>query len=147
MIDEGVIAVGGEEIGDLSCRPSLDDLKVALRASFPDRSERALGIFVGYWRAFLYEMTLGDLVALSISRGQVAIGRVLGDYEYRPRERGHIRHVRQVDWLNAALPRDRFDEDMRATLNSRGTICRIHAPNAAHRLEVAAIIGSDPGPS
>lgn len=146
MIDEGVVAVGGHELGDLSHRPTLEDLRVELRERFPERNERAIGIFVGYWRAFLYDMMVDDLVALSLTDGRVALGRLVGGYRYRPDEPDQVRHAREVDWLLRELPRDRFDDDIRATLNSRGTICRVRARDAVRRFETAAIIGSDPGP-
>ena len=146
MINEGFVAVGGRELDDLSHRPTLEELRVDLGQRFPDRNERAIGIFVGYWRVFLYDMAIGDVLALSLTGGRVAVGRVIGDYEYRVDQSDHVGHVRRVDWLISDLLRDRFDDDIRATLNSRGTICRIRAHDAVRRLETAAIIGSDPGP-
>lgn len=146
MINEGVVAVGGHELDDLSHRPTLEELRVDLGDRFPDRNQRAIGIFVGYWRSFLYDMVVGDVLALSLTGGRVAVGRIIGGYMYRPDQPDHVRHARPVDYLISNLPRDRFDEDIRATFNSRGTICRIRAHEAVRRLETAAIIGSDPGP-
>jgi predicted Mrr-cat superfamily restriction endonuclease len=99
MIDEGVVAVGGHELGDLSHRPTLEDLRIELRERFPERNERAIGIFVGYWRAFLYDMTVGDVVALSLTDRRVAVGWLVGGYRYRPDEPDQVRHARSVDWL------------------------------------------------
>lgn len=147
MLKDAVVAVGGHELGDLSGSPTLADLRVELRKRFPERSERAIGVFVGYWRPFLYDMAIGDMIAMSLSGRRVAIGRVTGDYWYRPDEPDRVRHARAVDWLAVDLDRDRFDPDIKATLDSRGTICRIGAEQAARRLALAAELGGDPGSS
>lgn len=145
MLRDHVVAVGGHELGDLSHGPDLEDLRDELRERFPDRTERAIAIFVGYWRQFLYDMKAGDIVALSLSGGRVAIARVTGDYAYRPSAKDRIRHARAVEWLGSDIPRERFDHDIKATLDSRGTICRIRAAGAKRRLLAAAETGIDPG--
>jgi hypothetical protein len=50
MIRDHVVAVGGHELGDLSYGPALEDLRHELRERFPDRPERGIANFVGYWR-------------------------------------------------------------------------------------------------
>lgn len=145
MLRDHVVAVGGHELGDLSYGPDLEDLRIELRERFPERPDRGISNFVGYWRQFLYDMEPGDLVALSLSGSRVAIGRVIGRYAYRPTAPDRIRHARAVEWLATDLPRDRFDYDIKATLDSRGTICRIRATAARRRLLAAADTGNDPG--
>ncbi len=145
MLREHVVAVGGHELGDLSHGPDLEDLREELRERFPDRPGRGIANFVGYWRQFLYDTQPGDLVALSLSGGRAAIGCVTGGYRYRPAAPDRIRHARAVEWLVSDLPRDRFDHDIKATLDSRGTICRIRAQGAARRLRAAPDTGNDPG--
>jgi restriction system protein len=146
LLSQGLVTVGGHELGDLSHAPSTDELRSELRDRFPERNERAIGIFVGYWRSFLYDMQVDDLVAMPLTGRRVAIGRVVGGYEYHDQELERIRHARPVEWLVRDLPRDRFDDDIRATLGSRGTICRLRADDAVNRLEAAVASGSDPGP-
>lgn len=145
LVRGAFIAIGGHELGDLSDSPTLDELRAELSARFPERSPRGIANFVGYWRQFLYEIRSGDLVALSLSDGRVAIGRVDGNYEYRPSAPERIRHARLVEWLDPDMPRNRFADDLRNTMGSRGTICRFRADRADHRLEVAARTGFDPG--
>lgn len=144
MIRDHVVAVGGHELGDLSYGPTLEDLRHELRERFPDRPERGIANFVGYWRQFLYDMRPGDLVALSLSGSRVASGRVTGGYAYRPSAPDRIRHARAVEWLAPDLPRARFDRDIKATLDSRGAICRIRAAAAHRRLLATADTGMEP---
>ncbi len=127
MLRDHVVAVGGHELGDLSHGPELEDLRDELRDQFPERTDRGIANFVGYWRQFLYDMQPGDVVALSLSGSRVAIGRVTGGYAYRLSAPDRIRHARAVEWLASDIPRGRFDRDMKATLDSRETICRIRA--------------------
>ena len=64
------------------------------RAS-PDRTPQAIGMFVGYWRAFRVEMEIGDIVVVPLLGRRVAIGEVSGAYTYRADELNpRLRHRR-----------------------------------------------------
>lgn len=115
-----------------------------LRERFPDRRDRGIANFVGYGRQFLYDMQPGDLVALSLSAGRVAIGCVKGGYRCGPSAPDRIGHARAVKWLVSDLPRVRFGHDINATFESRGTVCRIRAQGPERRLRPAADTGNEP---
>lgn len=140
---EHVVAVGGHELGNLSHRPDLPEAREQLRERFPDRRDRGIANFVGYCRQFLYDMQPGDLVALSLSNGRVAIGCVTGGFRYGPSAPDRIGHARAVEWLVSDLPRVRFGHDINATFESRGTVCRIRAQGPERRLRTAADTGNE----
>lgn len=130
MLDAGVVAIGGSEIGDLSARQSDGEIARRLRAAMPGRSERAITTFVRYWRQFLNEMVAGDYVLVPLAGRRVAIGEVVGPYAFRgDAERPELRHTRPVDWL-AVLARDRLDPELRARVDAPGTIGRVRVPDA-----------------
>jgi hypothetical protein len=93
---DGIMAIGWDEIGDLSHYP--DHASIAQRlteayglSSSPSNDSRACF-------DFLYSMKSGDQVIVKRGRDEVVgYGIVVGDYEFRP-ERATYRNVRKVRW-------------------------------------------------
>lgn len=135
MLEDGVIAFGSGELGDLAKRPGDETLAAKLRAALPNRGARAISNLVAEWRCFLDEMRTGDTVLAPLTASRVAIGRVRGGYRYRPRATDpRLRHVRRVEWLRT-LPRHALPQGLRAPLAEAGTIGEISAAGAAQRVE------------
>lgn len=128
-LTEGVIAMSNDEVGDLSDWPGDDALRRHLEAELTKRgdarSNQAYGTFVRYWRSFRLDMQPGDLVAVPLVGRRVAIGEIVGDYEYRPGEPDRrMRHVRRVRWIRES-ERSALDDRLRKVVNAPGTICQI----------------------
>jgi hypothetical protein len=122
---EHIISMSADEVGDLTVWPGHDALKRRLAQALPDRSRRAIGGFVRYWRYFRLEMAPGDLVLVPISDRKVAVARVLGDYLYDPGQPDvRLRHRRTVEWRRT-LNRSDLPDDQRRVVNAPGTICRV----------------------
>lgn len=137
MVDDDLIAISADEIGDVTDEPTDDEYRARLRQApqLADRSDKAIGTFVSYWRMFRSDMQAGDMVAVPLSDKRVAIGEIIGGYAYRPREPElRLRHIRPVRWLSSGLPRSDLDDDLRRVVNAPGTICSIGAVDAAGRL-------------
>jgi len=136
MLREGVIAIGGDEIGDLSDRPGSAEIRARLRTApeLAGRSDAAISRFVAYWRAFLGEIRTGDYLLVPLTRRRVAVGRIAGSYRYRA---GHpnprLQHARPVEWL-LTLHRDGLDSDLRKRVDAPGTVARVRLPDAAARV-------------
>ncbi len=145
-IANGFVAMGGEEIGDLSWVEDPEVIRAKLTQSMPDRSTQAIGIFVGYWRRFLWEAATGDLVALPTRGRDVAIGEFVGPYGYVGTAKPRARHRRAVSWDTKVVTRDAFGPDLLNTLSGMATILQFKAPNAASRLRALTKTGIDPGP-
>ena len=57
---------------------------------------------------FAYQIEIGDLVMLPfrfIHWGKIAVGKVVGDYDYRPENSKWAKHCRPVEWLSTTFPR------------------------------------------
>jgi restriction system protein len=139
MVELSVVAMGTAEVGDLTDLPSPDALRASLAAARPDRSATATARAMGSWRAFRSGIATGDVVVVVRRGRRVAIAEVVGDYEYRPKERDErLRHVRPVRWLSTELSADQLPDDIRRSIGAPGLLGRVTPPNAAARLSAAA---------
>ena len=132
-LNEGVIAISRDEIGDLTSWPGDDALRHRLERALEERgdprTDRAYSTFVRYWRSFRLDMKPGDRVAVPLTGRRVAIGEIVGDYEYVEQEpEPRVRHIRRVRWL-ARCDRSDLDEALRRVVNAPGTIGRINKAN------------------
>lgn len=140
-ISRSIIAISGDEIGDVTDNPTSEKLRSRLRAApkLATRSERAFGIFVGYWTTFRSTMQVGDLVVVPLTGRRAAIGEVTGPYEYRKAEpEPKLRHVRSVRWLATNIERRNLPADLLKTVNAPGTLFGFSAPHATRRLREMA---------
>lgn len=146
MIANGFVSIGGDEIGDLTGVTDAETIRDWLAKSMPDRSTRAISLFVGYWRRFLWEATSGDLVVLPTRARDVAFGEFVGPYHFVKSAEPHARHRRAVSWNATGVDRDTFDSDLLTTLNGQHTVQEFKAIGAVRRLQSLARTGVDPGP-
>ncbi|MEU6749391.1 CBS domain-containing protein [Spirillospora sp. NPDC046719] len=144
---EGLVIVGWNEMGDLSTIRTWAELTSVLQRVYPEASRNVIGNWTGQLWKFLKEIREGDLVVMPLrtNSGHVAIGRVTGPYEYRGDEPEGFRQIRKVAWVNPALAKDTIKSDLRASLGSLLTVCRLTRNNAARRIVALADDGVDPG--
>lgn len=129
----GIVAVSNDEVV-VHDRPTPEELRRRIGAAHPETKPRGIAIFTRYWKNFLDDMQVADVVAVPLSGRRVAIGVVLGDARWQGDLPSWARNNRPVEWVCADLPRDRLPEDLLKTVNSMGTICRFNAEAAANRL-------------
>lgn len=134
MLSSGFVAVGGDEIGDLSEVTDVEVIRRTLLQTMTDRTETAINLFVGYWRRFLFDSDVGDLVVLPTQHHGVAIGEFTGRYRYVESADPHARHRRAVDWLAFGLDRSDFEPELARVLSGRHTVQEFKATDAAQRL-------------
>lgn len=137
FVRESIVAISADEIGDVTDEPTKAEFRARLRSvpALTDRSDLAIGQFVGYWMRFRSRMAIGDVVVVPLLGARAAIGVVAGDYRYRPREpTPRLRHVRDVEWRVTDLPRRALDADLVKVVNAPGTICAFRPPDAVARL-------------
>ncbi|MFC5821950.1 hypothetical protein [Nonomuraea harbinensis] len=146
-LEEGMIVIGWHEVGNLARYTSRNDLAQALRDAFPTAGPHVIANWMGQVWRFANEIRSGDLVAMPLKShsGHVAIGEVIGAYEHRPHEPVDFQQVRKVKWLRKDAPLGTVKDDLRASLNSMLTICRLAHDNAAVRIARMAVTGTDPG--
>jgi restriction system protein len=118
-----------------------DALKDLLRGTFPEFSERRIGMGASQIFAFVSTMKVGDWIALPQKTAPaIAFGEIIGNYEYKydPKDEGLYSHSRRVKWLNKEVPRSVIDQDILDSLGSLLTICRIERNDAEARIHQLA---------
>ncbi|GAA1888918.1 CBS domain-containing protein [Actinomadura bangladeshensis] len=146
-LQEGLAIVGWNEVGDLGGVQTWSELSGELRSAYPDAARNVIGNWTGQLWRFTTEIQDGDLVVMPLKTkpGHHAIGRVTGPYEYRSAEPVGFRQVRTVDWIRWDIPTEVMRPDLRATLRSLLTVCRLTRNDAASRIAAVAADGADPG--
>lgn len=88
------------------------------------------------WR-FAHEIKDGDMVVLPRKQPKVvAVGKITGDYAYRPDLEGtYGPHTRRVEWQVTDIPRANFDQDILYSLGGLATVFQPRADNAEIRIE------------
>jgi restriction system protein len=90
-------------------------------------------------------MSEGDTSVLPLKTrpGQIALGTVLGPYQYKEIG-GEWRHTRRVHWIRE-VPRSTFRQDLLYSFGAFLTVCRITRNNAEERVAIVLAGGEDPG--
>lgn len=142
---EGLVLAGWPEVGDLTDVSTWDDLGSVLAVAYPHENPRVLSNWRGQLWRFRTVISEGDYVVLPRKDKLLAIGRVVGPYEYAPSAPSSMRHRRKVEWLTRDLPRENANADLRATLGSLLTVSELRRFDAANRIAELARTGTDPG--
>ena len=121
--EENVVAIGWENMGDVSDLETREDFKDRYREANPDASRWRVSINGGQIYRFTQEIQEGDYVLtyMKASR-EVLIGLIEGPYEYL--DEGyldHYHHVRRVQWLKK-VSRDDFGPRARNSMGSSLTV-------------------------
>lgn len=146
-LDEGLTFIGWPKLGDISGLDTREDIRLALKAAYPDSADNVIANWTGQLWRFTNQIAVGDYVVMPLhtNPGYVAIGSVTGEYEYRETEPIAFRHIRAVNWLRKDTPRESFRPDLRASITSLLTVCGLTRNDAARRVAYLAEHGVDPG--
>lgn len=68
----------------------------------------------------------------------IAVGRVIGPYDYHTDLPEGVRHVRPVQWIQTGIPRTAFGQDLILSFGSLLAICRVERNNAEQRIRAIA---------
>ncbi|KPF81416.1 restriction endonuclease [Novosphingobium sp. AAP93] len=140
----GKAMIDFNEVGDLSQFADRAAILGHLDEVLPARSANTLKNFAAQLNQFAHVIEVGDLMVLprKLTSG-VAIGEVTGPYQYDPNSPTY--HTRAVKWLNEAIPREAFKQDLRFSFGAFMTVCEIKRNNAVERVKTVLATGSDPG--
>jgi 5-methylcytosine-specific restriction protein B len=135
-LSEGMVAIGWGQLPDLSHVTSKSDVAALFHEHVPDDSLRQVGTRKVIVYDFVREIKVGDLVLLPLKTKQhtVAVGRVVGPYEYREDGPYESRHIRRVEWLDNDVPIARFG-NVRRWIDLPRTVGEIMFPDAAELIE------------
>jgi restriction system protein len=135
FLERSVIGIGWGEVGDLSSYPDRDALKAAYRGAFPSSSDPHVHTQVGQLWAFGARMQPGDIVVVPfLTRREIAIGEIRGPYRWLSDGDADMRHVRDVEWFVADLPREAFDVDLLHSFGGSMSICSVTRNGAERRV-------------
>jgi restriction system protein len=145
VITQGRLMLGFMDVDDLSGMPNREAIATHLRQVMPQAGDNRVRNFAAQLNQFVNTIEVGDLVVLprKLTSG-VAIGEVTGDYAFDPH--GVSRHTRAVNWLQEAIPRDVFAQDLRHSFGAFMTVCEIKRNAALERVRKVLLTGTDPGP-
>lgn len=137
---------GFYEVPDLAGAATREDLGIIVATAFPGAKEGRIQNFSAQLWALRSRIAVGDFVVMPLKNSPViAIGKVTGDYAYLVDADSNLRHVRPVTWLRDDVPRTAVKQDLLYSLGAFLTICEVSRNDAAHRIEVTARTGTDPG--
>src|SRR5207244_7920691 len=104
---EGIVAIGWEELGDLSQYPDVGAIRTAIQQRHGEDINPVQDALACY--QFAHEMKVGDVVFAKRGRREiVGYGVIASEYRYEPK-RGSFTNVRSVDWKKRGewTPRER----------------------------------------
>lgn len=108
-VELGIVGYAWDVLDDLSGL-DLETIKqrVIATGAVDDRKspDKAAGAQAKMLHSFASEMNAGDwVVTWTDKNSHMLLGRVQGDYEYRPEFGDHLKHCHRVKWLNKSVDR------------------------------------------
>lgn len=135
-IEENIVTIGKNEFPDLSSFKSRDELKELYSKIRPEHSTHQAATQIGQAWTFSNKIKEGDVVVLPLkTQSTIAIGKIVGPYEYRTNMGNEIHHVRKVQWIKTDIPRTEFDQNLLYTLGSACTVCQVQRNNAEEKVK------------
>jgi restriction system protein len=138
-LDQGLAIVGWQNIEDIvECRTK-EELRRRVRAACPDAGKRSVSNWTGQLWRFTRIIQLGDHVVLPLktsskSSPKIAVGRVVGEYQYDMGAPEGLRHTRAIEWLRTDIRRSDIQQDLRDSMGSLLTVCGLTRFDAAGRV-------------
>lgn len=124
FVSKNIIAIGWDEIGDLTKVESLEGIKKLLRNCFPGYKEGKINITAGQLYRFRSIFKKEDVVLTYDPDERVYhIGKIISDYEYNT-GLTEMCHIRKVEWLGIVL-RDDLSPAARNTLGAIQAIIEV----------------------
>ena len=110
FLNNGIIAIGWRDIGDLSLLPAeREAFKEKYQKTYPDSKIQATANSAGMLYRFVHEAKNGDYVVFpSKFNREINIGIIEGDYVYNPSQTEYVQ-TRKVKWIKH-LPRTAFSQ-------------------------------------
>jgi restriction system protein len=144
-ITQGRLMPGFAEVGDLTGLGTREAIAAKVKEALPAAGANAVRNFAAQLNQFVNTIAIGDLVVLprKLTSG-VAVGEVAGAYSFDPEIISH--HTRAVKWLNEAVPRESFQQDLRHSFGAFMTVCEVKRHEALARVQAVLATGRDPGP-
>ncbi len=146
--EQGVVALSGAEMGDLSLLPTLDAVRSHYYATYPDEIPPKGGNAVAALDKFRHVIGVGSkVVTYSPLKRLYLVGEVTSDYRFDPKAiSAEYPHVRDVRW-HGQVARDVLSASTRNTLGSTLPVFQLGDDASAEVLSVSAGERKDSTPS
>jgi restriction system protein len=121
--EDGLVAVGWAEVGDLANQVTFSDIQNLVEQKYENKNTRQISGCAGQLFRFSHEIDEGDLVlTYNQSSRTYLVGTVTGPYIWDPPTAPEsYPHVRQVNWKRM-IHRDEFGRFAKNTLGSSLTV-------------------------
>ena len=139
FVQEGVVALGWSDVGDLSSERTREDFKDRIRTQYPNwKDGRQINGASQLFR-FVRELSDGDLVLTPVSDTRtIKVGKLTGSYRYAPGLVEGFPHTRSVEWLDE-VSRDELTVPAR---NSAGGALTLFSMNE-HSEEIERLLSGE----
>lgn len=138
FLEHNKIALCWDELKDCDlseCKNS-QDIRTILTKKYSSESKGCLTNWSGQISVIALHMKPGDLFVMPLKKSRsIAIGRIVGDYQYNKNTPWPFIHSRTVEWIGSPLSRTVFDQDLLYSFGAFMTFCEITRNNAKERIE------------
>jgi restriction system protein len=118
FFERGFISIGWNDVGDLTSAATADDVRAAYTKAYPGAKPGEIGNAVAMIQKFRLVLKPSDhVVSYDPSRREYLVGKIVGDYTFKPGEIKDHSNLRKVEWIGRVL-RDRLSVPSRNTLGS-----------------------------
>ncbi len=119
-----IIAIGWNDVGDLSKVSNPEEIKKIVREKYPEYKLGKLNITAGQLIKFRFEFKKGDyVITYNPEKRRYLVGEIIGDYEYNTKLLDYY-HIRRVKWLRE-ISRDSLSTSTKNTLGAISTLFEI----------------------
>ena len=134
-LEKGFLSVGWSLLPDLSKIKTKDQLSELYIKHYTEEKKMSIAQNIGQLWRFINTIKIDQLVIMPLkTQSIIAIGKIIGEYEYKEELGAENKHTRQVEWFNT-LPRSAFDEDILVSINSTQlTVFQIRRDNVEKRV-------------
>lgn len=135
MLDKNFVSIGWIDLPDLSKIKSREQLEKLYIQTYPEAKKfRKINHVTQIW-SFINRIQKKDLVVVPLkTQSAIAIGEMLGKYEYITNLGPDLHHIRTVKWIETDIPRTAFEQDLLYSFGAYLTVGRVKANNAEERV-------------
>lgn len=131
-----IIAIGWNEVGDLSNAKNAEEIKQRVRDVYPESKEGKINITASQIIRFRFDFKKGDqVVSYDPNERIYLVGEISSDYIYTDKSNGY-QHIRNVNWIG----RVNRDEISTPTKNTLGAISTIFEISGDAKSEVSLLL-------
>jgi restriction system protein len=135
LLEHGLLGGGWELLPSLTNVTTRAQLAEVYAEAYPDVAIKTASNYVGQLWSLIDRMSDGELVVLPLkTTGTIAVGRIVGPYQYRTDLGADITHVRPVRWERDDVPRDAFDQDLLYSFGAFLTFGQVRRDEAEARI-------------